>query len=107
MIKRIWVLLSFTVLMCAHQDSEYITEIKKHQEDLNQQFLDPQRSPLSQEDRERFEGHDFFPIDQSFAVNANVERTPESRPFQMAMSSGAPQLYKRIAILIFELKGEK
>ncbi len=99
--------MSFVLLMCSHQDAAYLSEIKQHREELNNEYLDEVRSPLSKEERENFRGHDFFSIDQAYRVQAQLERTPNSRPFQMVMSTGRTQLYKKFGVLKFELKGQE
>ena len=107
MIKTFWPFLFVAVLMYPHQDSTYIAKISKYRQELNEEYLDPEKSPLSKDAREDFKGHEFFPIKPDYAVVAQVERMPESRPFQMAMSTGGTQLYKRLAILRFELNGKE
>lgn len=106
MIKVLLISLSFTVLMCSHQDSVYITEIQKYQQELNKDYLDEYRSPLTKKARKSFQGHEFFPINKAYQVKAEVIKTPESKPFLMAMSTGSNQLYRRLAILRFNLNGE-
>lgn len=104
--KGILLFLCLSVLTCSHQDSAYIAEIQQHQNELNEEYLNKDKSPLNEKDRITFQGHDFFPIDKTYAVKAKVERTPDSRPFAMAMSNGRQQLYKCLAILTFELNGK-
>ena len=94
-------------LSCAAQESDYQAEIKAYRLDKNAEFLDVQRSPLSAEQMKNFKGHDFYPVDESYRVEARFEATPKSRPFPLKTSKNGTQLYQRLGILHFELDGEK
>lgn len=88
------------------QDDNYLKEIKAWQQELNKEYLDPDHSPLSKKDREAFEGHQFYPIQEKYRVTARFEPTPDSKPFPLATSKGTSKVYKRIGILHFQLDGE-
>lgn len=88
------------------QDGNYLKEIKAWQQELNEEYLDPDHSPLSKKDREAFEGHQFYPIQEKYRVTARFEPTPDSKPFPLATSKGTSKVYKRIGILHFQLDGE-
>ncbi|WP_335965546.1 DUF1684 domain-containing protein [Galbibacter sp. PAP.153] len=60
-----------------------VSGIKKFQKELNEEYANPEESPLTQEDRESFNGLDFFPIDTTYHVVARFERTPDQEPFLM------------------------
>ncbi|WP_288342153.1 DUF1684 domain-containing protein [uncultured Roseivirga sp.] len=95
------------ILGVAHaQEADYLKEIKVWQEDLNKEYLDPVKSPLSKKERKDFTGHLFYPVQESYRVKAKFEPTPDSKPFQLATSTGGAKIYKRIGILHFELLGE-
>ena len=89
------------------QEASYALEIKRFHDKENADFLDPNKSPLSKEDREAFKGHDFFPIDPDYRVVADFIATPDSKPFPLATSKGTTRLYKKLGDLKFILKGEK
>ncbi|WP_323756842.1 DUF1684 domain-containing protein [Roseivirga sp.] len=88
------------------QSASYIKEIQAYQKELNEEFLNPDKSPLTANEQKEFKGHDFFDIDEAYRVNAKFEPTPDSKPFPLNTSKGTSQLYKRIGILHFELKGK-
>ena len=88
------------------QDSAYIKEIKTWQAELDEEYLDPVRSPLSPTDMESFSGHAFYPIQEKYKVEARFEATPDARPFPLGTSKGTTKVYKRIGILHFELEGQ-
>ncbi len=88
------------------QNVSYIEEIQAYRKEQNAEFLNPSKSPLTAQERKEFKGHDFFPIDEDYRVQARFEPTPDSKPFPLNTSKGTTQLYKRIGILHFELKGK-
>lgn len=88
------------------QNLSYIEEIQAYRKEQNAEFLNPSKSPLTAQERKEFKGHDFFPIDEDYRVQARFEPTPDSKPFPLNTSKGTTQLYKRIGILHFELKGK-
>ena len=88
------------------QDNAFLKEIEAYRADQHAEFLNPDKSPLTPEERSAFKGHSFFAPDESYRVKARFEPTPESKPFPLGTSKGTTQLYKRIGILHFELKGD-
>ena len=80
-------------------DSDY--QIKQ-----NAIFKDASKSPLKKKDLKNFKGLDFFPIDSSFIVEANLELTPEAQIFKMATTTDRKPEYKQYGILTFDLKGK-
>lgn len=81
-------------------------EALEFQAELNRDYKDSASSPLSKEDRLAFTGHTFYPFSANFVVTAQLERTPESQPFDMASTTGKPHRYRQFGILRFELNGE-
>lgn len=89
------------------QDNAFVEEIAMYREEQNAEFLNPDKSPLTAEERSVFKGHVFFEANEAYRVIAKFEATPESKPFPLGTSKGTTRLYKRIGILHFELKGKK
>ena len=100
-------LLSFSTLVSTGQSSSYIEEIKAHQKELNEEFLDPQESPLSKKERKKFKGHNFFPIDEAFRVEAKFTRTRNAVPFKMKTSTDRLPTYNKYGEAVFLLKGKE
>ena len=80
-------------------------EALEFQSELNRDYKDSAHSPLSREDRLAFRGHDFYPISMEYVVSAQLQRTPESEPFDMASTTGKPHRYRQYGLLTFELSG--
>ena len=88
------------------QASSYEEEIVAYRKAQNEEFLNPEKSPLTSAERKDFKGHDFFPIDESYKVVARFEPTPDAKPFALKTSRGTSQLFRRLGVLHFELNGE-
>ncbi|OEJ99717.1 DUF1684 domain-containing protein [Roseivirga misakiensis] len=88
------------------QDKTFFEEIAEYRKSQNEDFLDPQKSPLNADQIEKFKGHTFFKPDSIYRVKARFEKTPDSKPFLLGTSKGTNRLYKRLGILHFELKGQ-
>ncbi len=89
------------------QDGNYLQEMKAWQEELNHEYLDPDKSPLSAQDRAGFTGHEFYPVQEKYRVKARFEPTPDSKPFLLETSKGTSKVYKRIGILHFQIDGNE
>ncbi|NNC96352.1 MAG: DUF1684 domain-containing protein [Chitinophagales bacterium] len=84
----------------------YSAEIIKFQKELNEHYKDKDDSPLTKKDRKQFDGHPFFPIDESYRVTAFFERTAEEEPFKMKTSTERLPEYVQYGIAYFTLKGK-
>jgi uncharacterized protein len=88
------------------QDVE-IVGIEKFQKELNEEYADSQKSPLSKTDIERFKGHEFFPINLKFRVTAILKLKPEASFFKMQTSNNQPRDHRIYAIASFMIDGRK
>ncbi|MDN3593340.1 DUF1684 domain-containing protein [Zunongwangia endophytica] len=92
---------------CQEKTKDPIDQIKTFQEHLNEEYRSPEESPLSEEERLAFKGHDFYEIDTSFIVEATFVRTALESPFRMQTSSDRQPIYVKYADLYFTLKGKE
>jgi len=74
---------------------------------MNQEFKDPETSPLPDRYRKNFEGLDFFAPDTNYVVQAKLVRTPEAVPFLMPTTTERKSREVVYAIAHFVLHGEK
>lgn len=77
------------------------------QNELNAEYLNPEKSPLSEEDLAKFTALPFFPIDEKYHVMAHFERTPMEKPFQMATTTKRKPIYVKYGIARFKLDGKE
>lgn len=77
------------------------------QNELNEQYADADKSPLTQEDFEVFKSLEFYPVDTDFCVTAKLERTPDEKPFAMQTSTSRKPTYVKYGVLHFTLQGKE
>src|SRR5690606_38050341 len=77
------------------------------QKEINEQYANPDKSPLKKEDLEKFESLLFFEPNQKFFVKAKFIRTPDEKPFQMPTSTDRKPLYVKYAELHFSIDGKE
>jgi len=85
---------------------EWREELAAHRVEKDDFFADHPQSPIPPEERDGFDGLDYFDPDPDYRVPATVETHDEPEPVEMDVSAGAPQRYLRVATLHFELGGE-
>jgi len=76
------------------------------QKELNAEYADKEKSPLTEEDRPAFKGHAFFPIDEKYFVIAEFVRTENEKPFAMKTSTARLPMYEKYGELHFNLGGK-
>ncbi|MEN1784291.1 MAG: DUF1684 domain-containing protein [Bacteroidota bacterium] len=84
----------------------YQDTIKLHQQHLTNEYLNPEKSPLSQQDLKEFKGHDFFPINAAFKVRAQFERTADAVPFLMKTTTDRLPYYQVYGVATFNINGK-
>ncbi|MFD1095173.1 DUF1684 domain-containing protein [Salegentibacter chungangensis] len=98
-------LLNLSLLMA--QESEKPQSARDFQNHLNEEFRDPEESPLTEEDRKDFKGLDFFEVDSSYIVKAEFVRTPAESPFKMPTTTDRTPVYVKYGEVYFSIKGEE
>lgn len=86
---------------------EEIGDILQFQESLNEEFADPESSPLPDRYRMDFDGLDFFNIDTRYRVKAVLHRTPDAVPFLMPTSTNRKSEEVVYGIVHFQLAGKE
>ncbi|MDB2606533.1 DUF1684 domain-containing protein [Zobellia sp.] len=118
---RIVVLFFFVTLLSCKTDKKYhdapeeekivletdaLQDILDYQKKLNEEFKDPETSPLPDRYRKDFEALDFFAPDTSYVIIANFVRTPEALPFMMPSTTGDTSEETVYGIAHFTLNGK-
>ena len=109
MIKKILIatVLSICYITSFAQPDELIKEIEQYHKELNEEFANPEESPLTEEDLKTFTSLDFFPIDLKYRVEAKFVRTPGQKPFKMATTTTRSPIYEKYGEAHFELDSQK
>ena len=77
------------------------------QKNLNDEFSDATKSPLSNEDRLEFKSLDFFPIDSNFIVEAKFQKSKNEKAFEMKTTTDRMPMYVKYGEISFAINGEK
>ena len=96
----------FSLFLNAQSEKENISAIKKFQNELNSEYLNPKESPLREENLTKFKSHPFFPIDLKYRVIAKFVKTENPVPFELPTSSGKFKQYQQYGTATFELDGK-
>jgi len=105
--KFIVFLFILTALPIAAQESKAVKDALKFQNNLNKEFANKQKSPLTEEDFKTFEAVDFFPIDTNYRVVAKLKFFKDSKTFKMKTTTDRLPEYKIYASATFEINGKE
>lgn len=86
--------------------STYEAEIRQWQKELNEEFTDPDSSPLTAKEIKKFKGLEFYPINEAYRVEATLEILQNQQPFTIPTSSQQQKVFVKYAIARFELMGQ-
>lgn len=81
----------------------YEDSILVFQEHLNQEYSNPEKSPLSKKELKRFKSHTYFPIDERFKVEATFERKLNAIPFLMKTTTSRLPKYEVYGVATFQI----
>jgi uncharacterized protein len=105
--------LSLTILALAvfaacsnRPPDDYAARIAAERAQKDEMFRTSEDSPVRKEDVGKFVPLPYFPIDESYAVPAQLEPSPERVVFTMPTSTGKLRNVEKIGTLRFNLKGQ-
>jgi len=91
---------------CA-QEKQMLNEETEWQKKMNADFKDATKSPLTNKDRKKFKGLDFYKFDSTYVVTAKLKRTPEAKPFKMKTTTERLADYVQYGVITFTIKGKE
>jgi uncharacterized protein len=100
------VLFFFISFFCFGQEKFDKSSVEVFQKELNIEFADSTKSPLTKQDRLDFKKLDFYPINVNFVVTAQFVRTKKETPFEMKTSTDRRPLYVKYGELLFSIDGK-
>lgn len=80
-----------------------VTEFRAEKDDF---FGSHDQSPVPPEDREDFDGLDYFDPDPEYRVTAKYSTVRDAEPVELQTTQGPPAEYTRAAVLGFDLDGD-
>jgi uncharacterized protein (DUF1684 family) len=102
--KYLLLLLLLTIGVQAQKFSS--SDVIAFQREMDAVFKIKESSPLSEKDRAKFKGLDYYAPNADFYVVAKLTRTDSDKPFAMQTSTARKALYRRYGILTFTLDGK-
>lgn len=103
--RLVFVLIAILSLGCGPEKRPLEGETE-WQRKKNADFKDATKSPLPKKDRNAFTGLDFFEVDSSFVVTAQLIRQPETKFFAMETTTERLTQERVYGVLNFEMKGQ-
>jgi uncharacterized protein len=91
----------------AQNDSVALKEIQAFRYELNHHYKTPGESPLSEKDLASFNGHEFFPVNLKFRVEAKLVVTKNEKEFKMKTSSEKLKDYIKYGEVHFTIDGKQ
>ena len=86
---------------------DVLKEILKFQDNMNEEFKNPETSPLPDRYRKDFEGLAFFEPNTNYVVKAKLVLTPEALPFLMPTTTDRKSEEVVYGIAHFQLNGKE
>jgi uncharacterized protein (DUF1684 family) len=108
--RKIKILIALFIVFnsCAQKkESIAITESKEFQYELNLDYADIEKSPLTKKDFKKFKSLEFFKINEDLRVIANFKRTPNEKPFEMLTTTSRLAKYVTYGIATFNINNKK
>jgi uncharacterized protein (DUF1684 family) len=91
---------------CSTPPEDYASRIAAERAAKDEMFRTAEDSPLEPDDRSRFLPLSYFPIDESYAVPAQLEPAAQRETIQIPTSTGQLRQMQRIGELRFALNGQ-
>lgn len=105
--KVLLIVMILNAYFVAAQENELKQTAKEFQEELNRDYADSTKSPLTEADLKVFKELDFFPINEKFIVNAKFIRVKRAKVFKMKTSTSRTPEYKKYGELHFTIDGKE
>lgn len=105
--KALLIVLILNAYFVAAQENVPKQTSKEFQEELNRDYADSTKSPLTEADLKVFKELDFFPINEKFIVKAQFKRTKKAKVFKMKTSTSRTPEYKKYGELYFTIDGKE
>ena len=90
---------------CTPKTEDYATRIARMRSDKDE-FLRQSPDIIKPQDRDKFLPLSYFPIDESYAVPAQLQQTGDRLRMQVPTSTGKLRDMERVGFLQFTLKGQ-
>jgi len=101
--RYIVIIILVAVLASCTKEKRPILGETEYQKDQNAKFKDATSSPLTKKDRKAFRSLDFFDFDSTFVVSAELNRSPETKFFNMETTTDRLSKERVFGVLTFKI----
>lgn len=107
--KNISILFFLCILISCNTKvkDDYLKKIEDYQFEMNLNFHDKSKSPLTKEDLKTFKKLAFYPINKKYRVIAKLEKTVNAPIFEIPTTKDKKQLYIKYGTITFTLDGKE
>ena len=84
---------------------DYAEQLNANRREKDNFFAEHPQSPIPPEDRDNFDGLDYFPPDPDYRVAATVSTHDDPDPIEMETTASNPVRYLRVISFRFEING--
>lgn len=107
--RRVWAGLALLALVaaCSTPPPDYVGRLTAERTRKDASFLADAESPILAADRDRLLPLSYFPVDESYAVPAELQPAAERTSLEMPTSTGKLRPYERVGTLVFTLRGQQ
>lgn len=103
---HLFIVLFISLSSCSFLDNDYIDEINAERLSKDSTFLIEKESPLSPEQIAKFTSLNYFPVNESYVVEARIETFDDDQIIQLKTSTDRLPDYKVYAYVYFEIENE-
>lgn len=100
------ILVLISLYFQAFSQGDAVKEIDDHRAKQQDEFRDPEKSPLTKKDRKKFRGLNYYPIDLAYRVKAKFVKTENPTFFKMKTTTSRLPDYSKYGEVYFTLKGQ-
>jgi len=90
----------------AVDDEAWAAELREKREEKDRFFAEHRQSPIPPEEREEFDGLEYFEPDPEYRVEATADVHDDPEPIELETTAGPPVRYLRVVTFSFDLRGE-
>jgi len=103
--QKLFTFLLISCFLVSNAQDKTAETSKEFQDNLNLDYADKEKSPLTKEDLKNFKSLDFFPISDKYIVEATFVRTKKEKVFKMKTSTDRLPEYVKYGELSFTIDG--
>jgi len=108
MIRIFSISLAILLTSCSSskQHDTYIDKVNAHRKTVHKEFLSG-KSPLPDEERTKFIGLNYFPIDSTFRIKARFQEADSLETIRFETNTDRVPVYTKYGVAHFELEGKQ